>query len=355
MRHSFRKYDAINKEMHKNGSVVKRIGKEGSIVGAAASVFAADVAKEEEGGMVENIKLGLLFASWYLANIYFNIFNKQMLKVFPYPVTCTAIHFMVGSILALTMWLLRIHQRPKLESETLKSISPLAGIHVLGNVLTNMSLKAVAVSFTHTIKALEPFFSVLLSFIFLGSIPTIPVAASLLPIVAGVALASISELSFNWTGFLTALGSNVTFQSRNVLSKKLMLKGKDGLDNINLFNIMTIMSFLILAPITILVEGVQVTPAVIQSLPEGMVTKAIIASVAFHSYQQISYLVLQRVSPVTHSIGNCIKRVVVIVASVIAFNIPVSRQNALGTALALFGVFLYSQAKRAENAKEKAT
>lgn len=135
----------------------------------------------------------------------------------------------------------------------------------------------------------------------------------------------------------------------------MLVAGKDGLDNINLFNIMTIMSFLILAPITILVEGVQVTPAVIQSLPEGMVTKAIIASVAFHSYQQISYLVLQRVSPVTHSIGNCIKRVVVIVASVIAFNIPVSRQNALGTALALFGVFLYSQAKRAENAKEKAT
>lgn len=41
VRHSFRKYDIINKEIHKNGSVFKRIGKEGSIVGAAASVFAA--------------------------------------------------------------------------------------------------------------------------------------------------------------------------------------------------------------------------------------------------------------------------------------------------------------------------
>jgi hypothetical protein len=33
---------------------------------------------------------------------------------------------------------------------------------------------------------------------------------------------------------------------------------------------------------------------------------------------------------VTHSIGNCIKRVVVIVASVIAFQNPVSLQNAIG-------------------------
>ena len=39
------------------------------------------------------------------------------------------------------------------------SVSPLAVVHTLGNTLTNISLGAVAVSFTHTIKALEPMFS----------------------------------------------------------------------------------------------------------------------------------------------------------------------------------------------------
>ena len=38
-------------------------------------------------------------------------------------------------------------------------ISPLAAVHTLGNALTNVSLGSVAVSFTHTIKALEPMFS----------------------------------------------------------------------------------------------------------------------------------------------------------------------------------------------------
>ena len=33
-----------------------------------------------------------------------------------------------------------------------KSVAPLAMIHVLGNVLTNISLGLVAVSFTHTVK-----------------------------------------------------------------------------------------------------------------------------------------------------------------------------------------------------------
>ncbi len=45
---------------------------------------------------------------------------------------------------------------------------------------------------------------------------------------------------------------------------------------------------------------------------------------------QVSYMILQRVSPVTHSVGNSLKRVVVIVASVLVFRNPMSTQNAIG-------------------------
>ena len=69
---------------------------------------------------------------------------------------------------------------------------------------------------------MEPFFSVLLSSIFLGDIPSLPVLLSLVPIVGGVVAASASEATFNWGGFLAAMGSNITFQSRNVFSKKFM-------------------------------------------------------------------------------------------------------------------------------------
>lgn len=52
----------------------------------------------------------------------------------------------------------------------LGAILPLAAVHTLGNLFTNMSLGKVAVSFTHTIKAMEPFFSVVLSAMFLGEV-----------------------------------------------------------------------------------------------------------------------------------------------------------------------------------------
>ena len=36
----------------------------------------------------------------------------------------------------------------------------------------------------------------------------------------------ILQASFNWRGFLSAMGSNLTFQSRNVFSKKIMGSAK---------------------------------------------------------------------------------------------------------------------------------
>ncbi|KAJ0908976.1 putative sugar phosphate transporter domain-containing protein [Helianthus annuus] len=66
-------------------------------------------------------------------------------------------------------------------------------------------------------------------------------------------------------------------------------------------------------------------------------------------------MILSMVSPVTHAVGNCVKRVVVIVSSVIFFQTPVSPVNSLGTGLALAGVFLYSRVKRIKpNPKPKA-
>lgn len=295
--------------------------------------------------------MGLLFGGWYLANIAFNIFNKQVLKEFPYPLTCTTLQFVVGSAIVLLSWATRVVKKPDITPAVAASVFPLAIVHILGNSLTNVSLGAVAVSFTHTIKALEPFFSVLLSAIFLGDKPSPWVILSLFPIVFGVGLASVTEASFNWKGFLAAMGSNLTFQSRNVLSKKLMIK-RDALDNVSLFSVLTLMSALLLLPITLARDGLLLTPQSLTAMgvsdPWSLLQKAVSAGACFHLYQQISYMILQRVSPVTHSVGNCVKRVIVIVASVIFFQNPMSTQNAIGTAIALGGVFLYSRAKKGQ-------
>ncbi|XP_051133462.1 phosphoenolpyruvate/phosphate translocator 1, chloroplastic-like [Andrographis paniculata] len=314
-----------------------------------ATAESADAAESPKSKpLVETLVLGSLFGLWYLFNIYFNIYNKQVLKAFHYPMTVTLVQFSLGSALIVLMWTFNLYKRPKVTGAQLAAILPLALVHTLGNLFTNMSLGKVAVSFTHTIKAMEPFFSVLFSALFLGEFPSLWVVSSLLPIVGGVALASMTEASFNWAGFLSAMASNITFQSRNVLSKKLMVKKEESLDNINLFSIITIMSFFLMAPLALTMEGVKFTPSYLTAAGlnvKQLYTRSLIAALCFHAYQQVSYMILQRVSPVTHSVGNCVKRVVVIVTSVLFFRTPVSSTNAIGTGIALAGVFLYSRVK----------
>lgn len=66
-------------------------------------------------------------------------------------------------------------------------------------------------------------------------------------------------------------------------------------------------------------------------------------SVFYHLYNQVSYMSLDEISPLTFSIGNTMKRITVIVSSIIIFQTPVQPVNALGAAIAILGTFLYSQ------------
>lgn len=233
-----------------------------------------------------------------------------------------------------------------------------------------MSLGKISVAFTHTVKSTEPFFSVALTPSILGDVPTWGILGSLFPIVAGVALASATEVSFNWIGFLSAVGSNVALQGRNVLSKKLMdvgggkkLNGKRkremenmtreeeetflSLDNVNLFTTMTIAAFFVLAPVCFLWEGFPLLTSAVSPMVTGMSKDRLFKMLIFGGVCRCldvlsSYMILKRVSPVTHSVGNCVKRAVVISFSLFFFKTTMTSLNIIGTAMALTGVLLYS-------------
>ena len=57
-----------------------------------------------------------------------------------------------------------------------------ASMHALGHIAANLSFAAVAISLTHTVKTLEPAFSVVLSKLILGQSTPLPVVATLAPI-----------------------------------------------------------------------------------------------------------------------------------------------------------------------------
>lgn len=69
-------------------------------------------------------------------------------------------------------------------------------------------------------------------------------------------------------------------------------------------------------------------------------------SVFYHLYNQVSYMSLDQITPLTFSVGNTMKRISVIVASIIIFHTPIRPVNGLGAAIAILGTFIYSQVKQ---------
>lgn len=61
----------------------------------------------------------------------------------------------------------------------------------------------------------------------------------------------------------------------------------------------------------------------------------------------------QGISPVTFSVGNTMKRVAVVVSSVMFFRNPVSLLNWVGSFVAIFGTYLYSLATDRHAAEKK--
>jgi len=241
----------------------------------------------------------------------------------------------------------------------LKALLPVTVLHLIGHVAGCASYNFSSVSFMQVVKAAEPVVSVLALTALYGKRFSLGVWLSLVPIVGGVAVVSATEVNFAWAGFLTAMLSNFAFVFRNILSKEL--QQDIGLQGINLYAWMSLLGTAILLPVALAMEGGAITTAfsaAAAAFPTSgalpflcfgrdatFVPFLLTGGLLYHLYNQTSYMALQGISPLTYSICNTIKRVVVIVAGVAVFRNPVPLVNGVASAVAIAGTWFYSQAE----------
>ena len=127
----------------------------------------------------------------------------------------------------------------------------------------------------------------------------------------------------------------------------------ENMSSTNLFGVVTISAFLISIPIALIGEGKSFLGlwAAAVGGEDGTTTmqmaRAIVASGLFHYLNnEVMYLTLSNVHPVTLAVGNTLKRVFIMVASVIVFRNPVSLQAGIGAAVGISGVLVYSLTKQ---------
>ncbi|KAL9452460.1 hypothetical protein AB3S75_008283 [Citrus x aurantiifolia] len=289
---------------------------------------------------------GFFFFMWYFLNVIFNILNKRIYNYFPYPYFVSVIHLLVGVVYCLVSWAVGLPKRAPIDSKLVKLLIPVAVCHALGHVTSNVSFAAVAVSFAHTIKALEPFFNAAASQFILGQQLPLTLWLSLAPVVIGVSMASLTELSFNWTGFISAMISNISFTYRSIYSKKAMT----DMDSTNIYAYISIIALFVCIPPAIIVEGPQLikhglSDAISKVGMVKFISDLFWVGMFYHLYNQLATNTLERVAPLTHAVGNVLKRVFVIGFSILAFGNKISTQTGIGTVIAIAGVAAYSYIK----------
>ena len=233
----------------------------------------------------------------------------------------------------------------------------------------------------------------------------LPVYAALIPVVGGVAVAIATDLSFNPLSFSAAMTSNLFSGLRAVLSKANLERTKQTAPE--LFGAATIGAACILAPLAFLVEGSKLS--VLDDLDTNRVALQVALSGLFHCAfrcpgsfiqrargvasmacggiaretsstrarrrldgveadtpprrhrrdggkphpypnadlnNEVMYMCLARVNPVTLAVGNTVKRVVIIAAAMVVLGEAMEPVAMVGTTVAIAGVLLYSILKQ---------
>jgi solute carrier family 35, member E1 len=215
-----------------------------------------------------------------------------VLNTWPAPLTVGTMQFGVGCLYANLIWMLQLRgKRPQLFNS--QPIHAVGFWHAAGQLTSMISLGAGPMSFTHIVKALEPFFSALVSVLVFGQVMHPVVYATLLPVVGGVGYACLKERSFSWLAFWMAMASNVAFALRAVLSKVAMSNSSSSssssigtnLTPTNVFGLVTESAFWISIPIALVGEGLGIRQswADATKIQNGVeLLKAIFVSGFFH-------------------------------------------------------------------------
>ncbi|KAI8886963.1 TPT-domain-containing protein [Backusella circina FSU 941] len=294
---------------------------------------------------------------WYLSSSLSSNTGKQIMNHFRYPVTLTFAQFFFVACWCASIELL--FQSTGIKKPTkviIKTIIPLSLFMTVGHIFSSVAISRIPVSLVHTIKALAPLFTVLFyRFVFKVHYSS-KVYTALIPLIIGVILACSFTFSNSIIGLAFALGSCLIFVMQNIFSKKLLFKeskmgesNPNKLDKMNMLFYSSSVAFSLMIPLWIYSDATrflfdEATPL---SITKTRLTVYFLLNGTTHFAQNwFAFTTLAMSSPVTYSIASLVKRIFVIVMSIIWFGQQVSSTQTMGISLTFAGLWLYQKAKR---------
>ena len=126
----------------------------------------------------------------------------------------------------------------------------------------------------------------------------------------------------------------------------------------NTFYLFTCLSVLFCLPLTLALEGRNAARIWSAAVPDGAAAISLLwlicqSALYFTAYSEVQFKALDQISPVTHAVGNTMRRVVIMLVCIFAFKTPVSLLGWVGSATAIGGTYAYAIAKLQEKRAEQ--
>jgi solute carrier family 35 protein E1 len=183
-----------------------------------------------------------------------------------------------------------------------------------------------------------------------------------LPLTLGVILACSFTFSNNFIGLSCALSSCFIFVTQNIFSKKLLFKesrlgdkNPNKLDKLNVLFYSSTISFLLMIPLWIYYDGnslflQQKEELLVEDEQDSISTIKLISYFILNGTMNFSqnwfaFTTLSLTSPVTYSILSLLKRIFVIVMSIVWFGQQITFTQSIGILLTFIGLYMYQKAK----------
>ncbi|KAF2296733.1 hypothetical protein GH714_001509 [Hevea brasiliensis] len=261
---------------------------------------------------------------------------------FKFPLSVSCVHFICSSIGAyLVIKVLKLKPLIVVDPEDRwRRIFPMSFVFCINIVLGNVSLRYIPVSFMQTIKSFTPATTVVLQWLVWRKYFDWRIWASLVPIVGGILLTSVTELSFNMFGFCAALFGCLATSTKTILAESLLHGYK--FVSINTVYYMAPFATMILGVPAILLEGNGVVDWFYthQSVWSSLVIIFSSGVVAFCLNFSIFY-VIHSTTAVTFNVAGNLKVAVAVMVSWLIFRNPISALNAVGCGITLLGCTFY--------------
>ncbi|EAL92313.1 DUF250 domain membrane protein [Aspergillus fumigatus A1163] len=271
------------------------------------------------------------------------LFNKHILDYAQFPIILTTWHLAFATfmtqVLARTTTLLDGRKTVKMTGRVyLRAIVPIGLFFSLSLICGNVTYLYLSVAFIQMLKATTPV-AVLLATWAMGMAPVnLKVLFNVAVIVIGVVIASFGEIKFVFIGFLFQIGGIVFEATRLVMVQRLLSSAEFKMD--------PLVSLYYFAPVCAVMNGVTALFVEVPNLTMGHIYNVGIwtllanAVVAFLLNVSVVFLI-GKTSSLVMTLCGVLKDILLVAASMMIWQTPVTPLQFFGYSIALIGLVYY--------------